>query len=219
VSPEISKEYIKISRNMPPRRPIEDVVRDGALLFSKSIPDVAKKLLLCELAIVDTEEAFRMIVQFAEDSVGDVKQFAYIVRKIAEARMIDKNMSHVFGGRTTDTSIVVTGLGGDSSRFRYVFMVATMPTCSIGDSEMHIINKVALKPHRRTFVEDIQFGGRYVILTSLVSMDTAPDAHIMKFIADCNKDHLFLQEHYFAKNTAPFTKKEVVVYLKEQGIS
>ena len=179
-------------------------------LFDPATSPELKRETLARLARLGTVDAYRIIERYAANPDASVAPWSkialYECRMALESDLLEENVG-----------IISTGLGGVEHRLRHIAVVG------LSGMPLHEMQQDSLEDAWRTvcgqhdsMLERIQFYPGYVMVTVLVSMETAVGTVIEESIATANNvDGTVLQHDYFVTNVNVPTDEEIQRILKE----
>ncbi len=178
-------------------------------LFDPTASLEVKREMLVRLARRGTVDAYRVIEQYVKNPDPVLAPWSkialYECRMALEGELLEEPVG-----------IISTGLGGAQHRLRY--LVAVGLSCA----PLHDAQRRSLESAWRTIcerydsvLEQVRFHSDHVIITLLVSMETAVGTVIDEGIAAANGDELLLRQRYFVTNVTVPTDEEIRRVLKE----
>ncbi len=209
ISLQTQKEYIAYHKQVD----TDDLDREMVLteserLFSRHISVDEKKRILFSLAHIGELEAITVLERYLRNPDPGLTEWATLC--FNECRMSVKSEE-----LDEDQSMIMSGAGGDGTRFRFYFVVSTN-----GKQPLTAQQKQRVKNSYETAaselgsqVESIEFGSFHALFTVLIPMDVAPADFIERGIDECNKEGSFIRCHYYVTNTGKPTKKVIAGYL------
>jgi hypothetical protein len=180
------------------------------VLFDPATSLELKRKMLARLAQLGTVDAYRIIERYAANPDAPLAPWSKIVlyecRMALESDLLEENVG-----------IISTGLGGAQHRLRYVAVVGLlcMPLHEMKQDSLEEAWRTVCGRHD-SMLERIQFYPGYMMVTLLVSMETAVGTVIEESIATANNvDGTVLQHDYFVTNVNVPTDEEIQRILKE----
>jgi hypothetical protein len=205
----VYEEYERYVQHLVTCQPQEVGLEARQTLFDPTAPLEAKREMLARLARCGTVHAYRAIEQYVKNPDPALAQWSkvalYECRMGLESELLEKPVG-----------IISTGLGGAQHRLRY--LVAVGLSCGpLHDAQQRRVESTwrTICERHDSVLEHVNFHPNHVILTLLVSMETAVGTVIDVGIAAANGDAPILRQNYFVTNVAVPTEEEIQNILKE----
>ena len=206
---EVYAEYSRYVQRLISCQPHEAGLEARRTLFDPTVSLEVKREMLARLAQCGTVAAYRAIEQYVENPNPTLVQWSkialYECRMALESELLEETVG-----------IISTGLGGVQHRLRYI--VAVGLSCT----PLHEAQRRRLESTWRTIcerydsvLEQVRFHSDHVIITLLVSMETAVGTVVDEGIAAANGDDLLLRRGYFITNVSVPTDEEIRRVLEE----
>ena len=206
----VYEEYSEYVQHLASCRQDESVPDASRVLFDPAAPLGLKRETLARLARLGTVDAYRIIERYAANPDASLAPWSkialYECRMALESDLLEENVG-----------IISTGLGGVEHRLRYIAVVGLlrMPLHEMQQDSLEEAWRTVCGQHD-SMLERIQFYPGYVMVTLLVSMETAVGTVIEESIATANNvDGRVLQHDYFVTNVNVPTSEEIQRILKE----
>ena len=178
-------------------------------LFDPTSSLEVKREMLVRLARSGTVDAYRVIEQYDKNPDPVLASWSkialYECRMALEGELLEEPVG-----------IISTGLGGAQHRLRYLVVVG------LSCAPLHETQRRRLEAAWRTIcerydsvLEQVRFHSDHVIITLLVSMETAVGTVIDEGIAAANGADPLLRRNYFVTNVTVPTDEEIRRFLKE----
>ena len=205
----VYEEYERYAERLVTCQPREIGLEARQILFDPTAPLEAKREMLARLAQCGTVDAYRAIEQYVKNPDPALAQWSkvalYECRMALESELLEEPVG-----------VISTGLGGAQHRLRY--LVAIGLWCA----PLHEAQRRRLESAWRTacerydsVLEHVHVHPTHVLLTLLVSMETAVGTVIDEGIAAANGDAPILRRNYFVTNVAVPTDEEIQRILTE----
>jgi len=205
----VREEYAKYVQRLLSSQPQKAWLEARRILFDSTAPLEAKREALARLALSGTVDAYRAIEQYVKEPDPALAQWGkialYECRMALESELLE-----------APVGIVSTGLGGAQHRLRY--LVAIGLSCGpLHDAQQRRVESTwrTICERHDSVLEHVNFHPNHVILTLLVSMETAVGTVIDVGIAAANGDAPILRQTYFVTNVAVPTEEEIQHVLEE----
>jgi hypothetical protein len=202
-------EFSKYVERLTPGPPDEAGLEAGRTLFDPTASLEVKREMLVRLAQCGTVAAYRAIERYAKTPDPALAQWSKIA--LYECRMALE--SELFEERV---GIISTGLGGVQHRLRY--LVAVGLSCTpLPEAQRRRVEAAwrTICERYDSVLEQVRFHPDHVILTFLVSMETAVGTVVDEAIAAANGDDPLLRRNYFVTNVTVPTEAEIRRILEE----
>ena len=178
-------------------------------LFDPTASLEVKREMLVRLARCGTVDAYRVIEQYVKNPDPVLAPWSKIA--LCECRM-------ALEGELLEqpVGIISTGLGGAEHRLRY--LVAVGLSCApLHDAQQHRLELAwrTICERYDSVLEQVRFHSDHVIITLLVSMETAVGTVVDEGIAATNGDERLLRQRYFVTNVTVPTDEDIRRVLKE----
>jgi len=205
----VHAEYARYVQSLMACQPQEAELEARQTLFDPAAPLEAKREMLARLALCGTVDAYRAIEQYVKSPDPALAQWSkvalYECRMALESELLEEPVG-----------TISTGLGGAQHRLRY--LVAIGLSCGpLHDAQQRRVESTwrTICERHDSVLEHVNFHPNHVILTLLVSMETAVGTVIDVGIAAANGDAPILRQNYFVTNVAVPTEEEIQHVLKE----
>jgi len=206
----VYEEYERCAEHLMNCLPQVDGLEMRQALFDPTVPLDAKREMLVRLVLCGTVDAYRAIEQYVKNADPALEQWGKIALCECRMRLESELLEEPVG-------IVSTGLGGAQHRLRYLVVIGL--ACGV----LHDGQRRRAESAWRTIcgqydsvLECVNVFPTHVILTLLVSMETAVGAVIDAGIAAANGDDPILRRQYFVTNVAVPTEEEIQRILTER---
>jgi len=202
-------EYSRYVQHLSPCQPQEAALEEGRTLCDPTASLELKREMLARLAQCGTVGAYRAIERYAMNPDPPLEQWSkialYECRMALESELLEENIG-----------IISTGLGGAQHRLRYIVVVGLLCT-PLRETQRRGLESAwrTICERHDSLLEQIRFHPGYVMLTLLVSMETAAGTVIDESIAVANGDNLLLRRDYFVTNVTVPTDEEIQRILNE----
>ncbi len=206
---EVHAEFSRYVQHLLSCQPHEAGPEVHQTLFDPTASLEVKREILVRLARRGTVDAYRVIEQYVKNPDPVLAPWSkialYECRMALEGDLLEEPVG-----------IISTGLGGAEHRLRY--LVAVGLSCA----PLHDAQPRRLESAWRTIcerydsvLEQVRFHPDHVIITLLVSMETAVGTVVDEGIAATNGDELLLRQRYFVTNVTVPTDEDIRRVLKE----
>ena len=206
----VYEEYERYAERLVTGQSREIGLEAHQILFDPAAPLETKREILVRLAQCGTVDAYRAIEQYVKNPDPALAQWSkvalYECRMALESELLEEPVG-----------VISTGLGGAQHRLRYLVVIGL--ACGV----LHDGQRRRAESAWRTIcgqydsvLECVNVFPTHVILTLLVSMETAVGAVIDAGIAAANGDDPILRRQYFVTNVAVPTEEEIQRILTER---
>ena len=183
-------------------------------LYSELINDSTsldrKKEILTILTIFGEVESYRLLEEYLKNPPPELKSWTFLAYQQARLLLESKLLNE-------DSVIyIASGLGGKDHKLRYIFAMFSKEG-DVTESQKNIIKgeiEYLLKKNDGT-IENVEFGGRYVLCTVLVPLQVNLVDLIQEITEEINQYGNFLEENVFITNERPVTTEEVEKFLND----
>jgi hypothetical protein len=205
----VHEEYERYVQRLMTIQSQEGGLEARRILFDTTAPLEAKREMLAKLALCKTVDAYRTIEQYVKSPDPALEQWGKVALYECRMRLESELLEEPCG-------IVSTGLGGVQHRLRY--LVAIGLSCDpLHDGQTRSLESAwrTICGQHDSILENMRFQATHIVLTLLVSMETAVGTVIDVGIAAANGDAPILRRNYFVTNVAVPTEEEVQHILTE----
>jgi hypothetical protein len=114
-----------------------------------------------------------------------------------------------------NTGLLVTGLGGQGDRLRYLVLVRSMDGITFTSAQETMVRSAFPHVCRRhnSIFEEIEVWQKGAVIEMLVPMDVAVGAVIEAGIAECNTYVRFLDDDYYVTNVEIPSRDQVRAFI------
>lgn len=193
------------------KRDDEVILSESGKLMNTEMPDDEKKVLLAELSICESVQAYRVLENYLKNASQELKSWALLsfqyCRIGLESKLMDEHQ--VF---------ISTGLGGKDSKLRYFIAGKHNAGLFFTDSQRKIIqteSECGFKKNN-SVIEKIEFFNQYYILISLIPIEVDINKLIDDIIAESNQFGNFLSTRFLITNVKLLSIEEVEKYFSEK---
>jgi hypothetical protein len=205
----VHAEFSRYVQHLTSCQPREATLEARRALFDPTASLEVKREMQVSLARCGTVDAYRVIEQYVKNPDPVLAPWSKIA--LYECRMVLESEL-----REEPVGIISTGLGGVRHRLRYLVAVG------LSGTPLHEGQRRRLESAWRivceqydSVLEQVRFHPDHVIITLLVSMETAVGTVVDEGIASANGDDPLLRREYFVTNVAIPTDEEIRRVLKE----
>lgn len=205
----VHEEYANYVQRLKAGQSHEDGPETCQTLFDPATPLETKRETLATLALCGTVDAYRAIEQYVKNPDPVLAHWSkvalYECRMALESELLEKPVG-----------MISTGLGGVQHRLRYLVVVGfSGPVLDDGQRRRLESAWRTVCGQDDSILEGVSFHPSHVVLTLLVSLETAVGTVIDAGIAAANGDAPFLRQNYFVTNAAVPTEEEIQRILTE----
>jgi len=209
----LQMQYFEMSKKYRRVLSLEEIEEARALIFSKqSDKDSVHMALIC-LAATAEVSSFRVLESYLEQVEPLERGWAVLsygeCRVNLESQLLEQ--SQVF---------ISTGLGGHKDRLRY-FTVLLSEFGNFTQLQHEVVTKELHFNLERanSIVEDIQFNGSSISVTSLIPMDVALQPLFTNIVKSCNSLGTFLSEDMIITNVRKLSVQDIEEILANGGFT
>jgi hypothetical protein len=210
---DLQMRYFEMSKRYRRVLSLEEVEEAHTLLFSTNPDENDLRLALVCLAATPEVSAFRVLEEYVNSVDQNHRGWAVLAygecRVNLESQLLDQ--SQVF---------ISTGLGGHEDRLRY-FTVMLSKSGNFTSLQEEVITKELhfYLERSNSIVEDLQFNGKSVSITSLIPLDVALQPLFNDVIHSCNSLGQFLSDDMIITNVRRLTVDDIDDILLKGGFS
>ncbi|MCI5165841.1 MAG: hypothetical protein D3903_07030 [Candidatus Electrothrix sp. GM3_4] len=206
---DMYEQFMAESEWLEPQSDYADLIRQGEQLSGNTMPISEKKGFLVQLASWGTAEAYRLLQKYCTRSDPALEQWSRIA--LYECRMrLESDLLDVPVG------LILTGLGGNGERLRYIFVLVFQGESSEEGQQREIregLDKVCQQYH--SVVEQAQFRLSCLYVQVLVPMDVAVGEVIEESLARLNQHKEEFLPDYLVTNVSVPTDEEIQEFLDD----
>ena len=205
----VYEEYERYAERLVTGQSREIGLEAHQILFDPAAPLETKREILVRLAQCGTVDAYRAIERYAKNPDLVLERWSKVALYECRMRLESELLEDPVG-------IVSTGLGGVQHRLRY--LVAIGLSCGpLHDGQIRSLESAwrTICGQHDSILENMRFQPTHIVLTLLVSMQTAVGTVIEAGIAAANGDAPILRRQYFVTNVAVPTEAEIQQILTE----
>ena len=209
---DVQIEYFEASREAKKELDPAFILADRDKIFSLELDHEQKKILLLQLASIESVEAYRAIEQFKSKPDDGLKDWAALA--LQESRMILE--SHFL---EQSQLFISTGMGGRANKLRY-FVVFLLKS----DFELDDLRKKIIKNELEFFLkketaelESISFESAYVSIKVLLPLQTRIQECFDEILVSCNQFGDFLSDNYIITNVKELSNEEIIELLNSEN--
>ncbi len=213
IDSDIQLEYYECSKNRVEKKSHDDIILEKDLIFDDSISIDRKKVLLAQLASVNSVEAYRTIEEYLKRP--NIKLFEWAYLALQENRLLLESMF-----LEESKVLITTGLGGKGNKLRYFIVFFTDDGASFTSLQQEIINK-ELKFAFKSIgaeIEDIIFEDNFALVLSIVPIHIPVQKLFDSIITECNEFGGFLFKDYIITNLKVLSLDEIREFLALNNI-
>ena len=201
---KIQKQYFKESRKQKETLDRSKVLAGKEDLFSPGMSDHEKKALLCQLASIDSVEAYRAIESYKTDPDQGLADWAVLAYQ--ESKMLLQSSF-----LNEKPLFISTGLGGKDNMLRYFIVLFTKRGQVFTDLQKRLLNGEIDFSFRKNKgkIEELEFNDSSVSITGLVPIEVSLKLMLSEIIKQCNDIEEFLSPSLLVTNVKKLTLKEV----------
>lgn len=205
----VYEEYERCVQRLISHQSQEGGLEGRQILFDPTAPLEAKQEILARLALCGTVDAFRTIERYIKNTDPALEQWSKIALYECRMRLESDLLEESVG-------IISTGLGGAQHRLRYLVVIG-LPCGALRDAQRRVLESAwrTICGQHDSILECVSFHPSHVVLTLLVSTETAVGTVIEAGIAAANGDASILRRQYFVTNVAVPTEEEIQHILTE----
>ncbi len=207
----VQTEYFNESKKVKASLNESKILQSKDFLFDKTKSNETKKVLLNQLASVNSVEAYRTIEHYAENPDKDLKNWSKLAlhesRMLIESKILDENQ--IF---------ISTGLGGKADKLRYFFVLFPK------DDLFSTLQKEIVKKEfefvfekYEAIIENLNFHERYATIMTLIPIHAPIKDIIVKALSECNQFGNFLNDNFIVTNVKRLDEDEIMeIYTKQK---
>ncbi|MCT4586455.1 MAG: hypothetical protein N4A71_01395 [Carboxylicivirga sp.] len=198
------KQYFEESRKQKEKLDRDKVMAGKDGLFSPGMDDDQKKALLCQLASIDSVEAFRTIETFKANPDKGLADWAILA--FQESKMLIE--SSLLNEKPL---FISTGLGGRDNMLRYFIVLFTKKRRSFtGLQERLLKGEIEFSfKNNNGIIEELVFNDNSVFITGLVPIEIGLKLMLSEIIKQSNEIEEFLSASLLVTNVKKFSLEEV----------
>ena len=205
----VYEEYEKCAERLITCQPREIGLDARQILCDPTTPLDAKREMLVRLALCGTVDAYRAIEQYVKNPDPALAQWSKIALYECRMRLESELLEEPVG-------VISTGLGGAQHRLRYLVVIGLLRG-PLDDGQRRRVESAwrTICGQHDSILERVSFHPTHIVLTLLVSMETAVGTVIDAGIAAANGAAPILRPNYFVTNVAVPTEEEIEQVLAE----
>jgi hypothetical protein len=183
IDAEVQLEYYKYAQNITADFNPDEVLRNRDIIFQQDLTNDDKKLMLVQLANIDSIEAYRTLEKYVHCTHDQLKDWATLAmqecRLLLESKLLDESQV-----------LISTGLGGKGLKLRYFTVLLSVNGKHYSAFEKKVVTELCT-------------------ILSIIPLQIPVQGLFDELINECNQYGNFINTDYIITNVKIFPNNQI----------
>lgn len=204
IDADVQLEYYNYAQNIAADFNPKEVLRNRDKIFQQDLTNHDKKLMLVQLANIDSIEAYRTLEKFVHYTHDLLKDWATLAmqecRLLLESKLLDESQV-----------LISTGLGGKGLKLRYFTVLLSANGKHYSAFEKKVVTDevhFSIKESKGE-IEKINFDKELCTILSIIPLQIPVQGLFDELISECNQYGDFINTDYIITNVKIFPNNQI----------